>query len=359
MELAQQQQQFSSAAWRKAVAWLRLPGCSVVLEMVLRNISPLSDASHASNMIHLAQIALGQWLMLNTSLLPCKLNISSVASMHKVLLLYTYTADDTLPPLDSTPHLSMVLELLYEAHRFLNAIVRVGLTPAHVHEASRLVKLPNLSASSQTHATHLEVHNRSGHSSSTLISGSNGGVNINYNNSPEPVWSPAIVKSFTEELHQLHACMVMVLVWTGNVWERLIEGQVPSAQRLMIMEDRSTWLAKLGFKYPQLATVARQLFLANDPTTWGTPASTFRREAAAWDAYALQHFHGRLLPGCSYLRCTNLAGASEASLRTLLCNGCKRMRYCSVKCQKAAWVEGRHHVVCGKGIWADKSLDRT
>ncbi|MEW5312379.1 MAG: hypothetical protein WDW38_004018 [Sanguina aurantia] len=62
--------------------------------------------------------------------------------------------------------------------------------------------------------------------------------------------------------------------------------------------------------------------------------------AAMWDGFAVKHLDGRLLAGCSHLRCTNLAGVSEAALPTQLCGGCRRARYCSVACQRDAWVAG-------------------
>lgn len=64
--------------------------------------------------------------------------------------------------------------------------------------------------------------------------------------------------------------------------------------------------------------------------------------------FAVETFHGRLLPGCCHLGCVNLAGVSEAALPTLLCSGCRGARYCSVECQRAAWLEGGHGMVCKK-----------
>lgn len=66
--------------------------------------------------------------------------------------------------------------------------------------------------------------------------------------------------------------------------------------------------------------------------------------------HAVTHFQGRLLPGCCHLRCKNLYGPSEAALKTLLCSKCRRARYCSAECQKAAWLEGGHVHVCVKAI---------
>lgn len=71
------------------------------------------------------------------------------------------------------------------------------------------------------------------------------------------------------------------------------------------------------------------------------------KESILLERYALTHFHGRLLPGCCNLGCVNLSGVSEAALETKLCGGCKRARYCSVSCQKAAWLAGGHSTVCG------------
>lgn len=68
--------------------------------------------------------------------------------------------------------------------------------------------------------------------------------------------------------------------------------------------------------------------------------------AARWERFAFSHLRGRVLPGCSHWACTNLAGFSEAALPTQLCSGCRRARYCSLKCQKEAWVDGGHREVC-------------
>lgn len=67
-----------------------------------------------------------------------------------------------------------------------------------------------------------------------------------------------------------------------------------------------------------------------------------------WELHAHDHLNGRLVLGCCHLRCNNLEGASEACLPTKLCSGCKRVRYRSLGCQKAAWQRGGHHLVCQK-----------
>lgn len=82
-------------------------------------------------------------------------------------------------------------------------------------------------------------------------------------------------------------------------------------------------------------------------------------EARFWESYGLQHFQGRLLPGCDRSCCTQLKRVSEATMPTLLCSGCRRVRYCDKKCQAVAWIEGRHSEFCGKSacVWFNTLAD--
>lgn len=73
-----------------------------------------------------------------------------------------------------------------------------------------------------------------------------------------------------------------------------------------------------------------------------------RKVTMAWERYAFHCIDSRLLPGCCNLGCTVLAGVSESSLPTQLCSGCRRMRFCSNMCQRKAWCVGGHALVCGK-----------
>lgn len=60
---------------------------------------------------------------------------------------------------------------------------------------------------------------------------------------------------------------------------------------------------------------------------------------------------GRLLPSCCNPSCVLLTGISDVAMPTKLCSGCRRVRYCSQKCQKIdfdAW----HGAACGKGMWS-------
>lgn len=45
--------------------------------------------------------------------------------------------------------------------------------------------------------------------------------------------------------------------------------------------------------------------------------------------------------------CTNLDGVSEAALKTQLCSKCRRAKYHSMECLKAAWLDGGHKTVSG------------
>lgn len=94
---------------------------------------------------------------------------------------------------------------------------------------------------------------------------------------------------------------------------------------------------------PHLLIMAKSIL--SDPTPAMPEAPT--EVCLAWERYAVLHFPGKLLPGCCHLGCTNLDSASEACLGTLLCGGCRKARYCSRECQRAAWREGRHMAVCG------------
>lgn len=85
----------------------------------------------------------------------------------------------------------------------------------------------------------------------------------------------------------------------------------------------------------------------------------FRMTDIFWEHYTQWNFRGRLLSGCCHLRCRNMEGCSEAALPTLLCSGCRRVRYCSVACQKAAWATGGHSFRCGTNSFGEAKLDNS
>ncbi|MEW5313292.1 MAG: hypothetical protein WDW38_004873 [Sanguina aurantia] len=99
--------------------------------------------------------------------------------------------------------------------------------------------------------------------------------------------------------------------------------------------SRPAWLQELAEQDAELADSVGQM------SDRRRPLEDRQVGVEAWEHYTLRHFHGRLLPGCCSARCTNLAGVSEAALQTWLCAGCRRVRYCSVECQKCAWVSDR------------------
>lgn len=78
-----------------------------------------------------------------------------------------------------------------------------------------------------------------------------------------------------------------------------------------------------------------------------TPPRQCERAGVTWERYATAHFDGQLLPGCCNLGCTDLTGVSEAKLKAKFCSGCRKARYCTVECQRAAWLDGGHSAVCG------------
>lgn len=73
------------------------------------------------------------------------------------------------------------------------------------------------------------------------------------------------------------------------------------------------------------------------PRDWSEPAH----------AYMLRFpGRGRLLSGCGSPWCSNLCGLLDHLLPRKLCAGCRRVRYCSVDCQRRDWVTGGHSGVC-------------
>lgn len=76
-----------------------------------------------------------------------------------------------------------------------------------------------------------------------------------------------------------------------------------------------------------------------------------RPHSSKWLHTLLPAMHGRPLPSCCSTECEEVSGTCELAVKTQLCKGCRRSRYCSEKCQKEDWRAG-HKRVCGKGAWA-------
>lgn len=77
----------------------------------------------------------------------------------------------------------------------------------------------------------------------------------------------------------------------------------------------------------------------SEPRRWSECAQTYTR---------LYPEQGRLLSGCSSPWCTNLSGLLDHLLPTMLCSGCRRVRYCGRACQRHDWITGGHSGACGK-----------
>lgn len=100
-------------------------------------------------------------------------------------------------------------------------------------------------------------------------------------------------------------------------------------------------LAAIACLCAQELSMCFKLPLATFPETLRIPGPS----VLAWHAFTMR-FHGRLLPGCGNMSCQVMTGHCEAYLPTLLCSGCMRVRYCCVDCQRQAWIEGQHKVLC-------------
>ncbi|MEW5310888.1 MAG: hypothetical protein WDW38_002644 [Sanguina aurantia] len=138
-------------------------------------------------------------------------------------------------------------------------------------------------------------------------------------------------------LQQLHAiiCITFVQVFRWRV--------APNASYF----NNVQWLPAAGEAFQHLPNPELTTLMASAVNTTA-PALAQKEVNACWERYARSHLRGQLTIGCCHLGCANLAGPSEGLLHTLACGGCRLARYCSVKCQKAAWKEGGHSTVCGK-----------
>lgn len=143
-------------------------------------------------------------------------------------------------------------------------------------------------------------------------------------------------------LQKLQALLALTLVEMYH-WRKGIT-QTPSADESE--EVQSWWAVVCGIfedaSSPDFCNLGT-LLLGKSSLSVSSPQAEIN---VAWERYAMTCFHGRLLPGCCYWRCQNLEEVTEAALRTQLCSGCRKARYCSKDCQKAAWLEGGHSKVC-------------
>lgn len=187
--------------------------------------------------------------------------------------------------------------------------------------------------------------------SSSSGGSSGGGIRNSVGSSGSVIALPHTVA--VKNLQRLRAVVVMVLRWSKNMRLRALEAAAwEKAAFVSAHAGDAAWVSAILPHDARLGCLARDLALPSNPAEWQPKSAHFTLAAESWDAYALEHFHGRLLPGCSYLCCTNMSGTSEQSLPTLLCGGCRRTRYCSISCQKATWLRGGHSSVCGRDGWS-------
>lgn len=144
------------------------------------------------------------------------------------------------------------------------------------------------------------------------------------------------------ELLQLQAVTLLTLVQLCHMRVRLEVEEVGAHNH-----ELSEWWTKVissveKLDHPELRNLV--LSCMSEDFIFGKRSSA--EINLKWEQYAVAHLSGRILPGCCYVGCTNMCGGSEASLSTQLCFGCKRARYCNVECQRAAWREGGHSLVC-------------
>lgn len=72
---------------------------------------------------------------------------------------------------------------------------------------------------------------------------------------------------------------------------------------------------------------------------------TRQQQAQVWEAFlARGTMRWPRVKRCSNWLCLNVNGRCDAALATALCEGCKRVRYCSVECQRMSWVNGHNHL---------------
>lgn len=161
-------------------------------------------------------------------------------------------------------------------------------------------------------------------------------VLITDGSSPEPVSPPRLDRA--HGIHQLQSIMLSSWTHMNHYWL--------GCARDVGMLGTPSWV-EMGLV--RLGGLGMGMLEVAQAQLHGPLLSTTQlqgRVDAVWEGYALTHFNGRLVPGCCYLGCSNLCGTSEAALRTQLCGGCRKARYCSRKCQQAAWRDGGHHAVC-------------
>lgn len=363
----------SEPAWEVLHAWQSLPGSSVLLELVLRApCGPLT--ADLGKALSLGVLHIARQRRDSPTPSSCKAQISLLVSIYKQLLLCTRTINQDFSCSDLTR----------EEQLGMQADQLEALTLAYALLCNVLLSMCKQASSQTTTSSSRETDNSipgspcvasqpalAGGSTSSLprvvasrtggVAGSSapssGSINLDRSGSSgsssrggraQSESSPS--NAFKEDLHRLEAVTVMVVGWMDSFLLRggrddVWGGQFEGTNAYM------RWEPDVRKHDSGLADVALSLALPLQPKRRADESSCFKKQAVAWDRYAVKHFHGRLLPGCSFLRCADVNGSGEAAVATRLCSGCRRTRYCSVECQRAAWLLGGHADMCGKGKW--------
>lgn len=148
------------------------------------------------------------------------------------------------------------------------------------------------------------------------------------------------------DLHQLAAAALALLVLMCHY--HLAMEQSKGVSRTESPEWLKHTVSKLAGMGMGLGGVGRLLLHANGQMI----VKTQTRLDSVWEKYVATHLNCRLVQGCCNLGCIDLRGANESALvkkaARSLCSGGKKARYCSVECQRAAWLIGDHKTVCRK-----------
>lgn len=326
------EQLWSSPEWHILCTWQHLPGSGVLLEMMLRDRG--CDKRHDADVhaIGICMSNLSIQLQYSSRSAFYQGHISMAASVHKLMLLCT-----------TAPHLVAQDQLTPQSYASTsNVNMRKLLHPAHIALRNCLEDV----------LTHTSTFHEQGCTSSkaTMVDNTMLGCDWCIDSCVSDLDDINLCHVVPEELRQLRAVLVLVLVQVSNLWKGLMQQGYASIDHAS--HPDFCWEKRLEVHDVELAALASKLSVPLHPPGEDDRLCEFKEVAAIWDEYALGHFSGRLLTGCSYLHCTNMSGASESALKTLLCGGCRRMRYCSVSCQRGAWVLGGHSRVCGRAGWA-------
>lgn len=160
-------------------------------------------------------------------------------------------------------------------------------------------------------------------------------------------YEPAVYENNTtsvQTLLQRSTAVVALLVTSFNDFKDAVVLGIPS--------QNLRWGVMLDEK--RLVDVMVEICAASQQTTLNA-TSIGSLIFSTWGQYAMS-CRGSLLNGCCNLDCTNLSCVSEDVLPTQVCAGCRRVRYCSVHCQQAAWLGGGHSLLCGKRAVVHESI---